>query len=118
MSLISIKPLTPSSLISTGRNSFKLEGREIFYFLSVSGISIFGGFPGGSVVKNPPVNAGGTGLTPGPGRSRREGNGNPLQYPCLETPWTEEPGGLQSMGLQRAGRDLGTKQQQYSIVHI
>ena len=27
-------------------------------------------------------------------------------------PWTEEPGGLQSMGLRRAGHDLGTKQQQ------
>ena len=25
-------------------------------------------------------------------------NGNPLQYSCLENPWTEEPGGLQSMG--------------------
>ena len=31
-----------------------------------------------------------------------EGNGNPLQYSCLERiPWTEEPVGLQSMGLQR-----------------
>ena len=29
------------------------------------------------------------------------GNGNPLQYSCLGKPWTEEPGGLQSMGLQR-----------------
>ena len=28
-----------------------------------------------------------------------------------EIPWTEEPGGLQSMGLQRAGQDLVTKQQ-------
>ena len=27
-----------------------------------------------------------------------EGNGNPLQYSCLENPWTEEPGRLQSMG--------------------
>ena len=27
-----------------------------------------------------------------------EGNGTPLQYSCLENPWTEEPGGLQSMG--------------------
>ena len=26
------------------------------------------------------------------------GEGNPLQYSCLENPWTEEPGGLQSMG--------------------
>ena len=28
-----------------------------------------------------------------------------------ETPWTEEPGGLQFMGLQRVGHDLATKQQ-------
>ena len=33
------------------------------------------------------------------------GHGNPLPYSCLENPWTEEPGGLQSMGLQRVGRD-------------
>ena len=30
-----------------------------------------------------------------------EGNGNPLQYSCLEIPWTEKPGGLQSVGLSR-----------------
>ena len=29
-----------------------------------------------------------------------------------EVPWTEEPGGLQSMGLQRVRHDLATKQQQ------
>ena len=29
-----------------------------------------------------------------------------------EVPWTEEPRGLQSMGLQRVGHDLATKQQQ------
>ena len=29
-----------------------------------------------------------------------------------EIPWTEEPGGLQSMGLQRVGHDLTTKQKQ------
>ena len=28
-----------------------------------------------------------------------------LKYSCLETPWTEEPGGLQSMGSQRVGHD-------------
>ena len=38
------------------------------------------------------------GSIPGSGRSG-EGNGNPLQYFCLEIPWTEKPGGLQSMGL-------------------
>ena len=41
------------------------------------------GFPGGSVVKNPPANAGDMGLIPGLGRSSKEGNGNPLLYPCL-----------------------------------
>ena len=34
-----------------------------------------------------------------------EGNGNPLQYSCLKISWTEEPGGLQSMGSQRAGHN-------------
>ena len=41
------------------------------------------GFLGGSVVKNPPANAGDTGLIPGSGRSPGEENGNPLQYSCL-----------------------------------
>ena len=39
---------------------------------------------GGSVVKNPPANAGGTGSITGLGRSSEGGNGNPLQYSCLE----------------------------------
>ena len=43
-------------------------------------------FPGGSVVKNPPVNAGDTGLIPGLGKSPGVGNGNPLQYSCLRNP--------------------------------
>ena len=44
------------------------------------------GFPGGSVVKNRPANAGDTGSIPGPGRSPGEGNGNPLWYSCLGNP--------------------------------
>ena len=36
--------------------------------------------------KNPPANAGDVGLIPGSGRSPGEGNGNPLQYSCLENP--------------------------------
>ena len=43
-------------------------------------------FPGGSVAKNPPANAGDTGLIPGSGRSPVGGNGNPLQYSCLGNP--------------------------------
>ena len=38
------------------------------------------------MVKNPPANAGDVGLIPGSGRSTGEGNGNPLQYPCLGNP--------------------------------
>ena len=44
------------------------------------------GFPGISVVKNPPGNAGDTGLTPGWTRSPGRGHDNPLQYSCLENP--------------------------------
>ena len=41
---------------------------------------------GGLVVKNPPANAGDTGLIPEWGRSPGGGNDNPLQYSCLENP--------------------------------
>ena len=47
------------------------------------------GFPGGAVVKNLLANAedaSDTDLIPRPGRSHGEGNGNPLQYSCLENP--------------------------------
>ena len=44
------------------------------------------GFPGGSEVKASACNAGGLGSIPGLGRSPGEGNGNPLQYSCLENP--------------------------------
>jgi len=42
------------------------------------------GFLGGSVVKNLPASAGDTGLIPGSGRFPAAGNGNSLQYSCLE----------------------------------
>ena len=44
------------------------------------------GFPGGSQVKVSARNAGDLGSIPGSGRSPGEGNGNPLQYSCLENP--------------------------------
>ena len=43
-------------------------------------------FSGGSDDKESACNVGHPGLTPGLGRSPREGNGNPLQYSCLENP--------------------------------
>ena len=55
------------------------------------------------MVKNPPANVGHVGdpgSIPGLGRSSGGGNGNSFQYSCLEIPWTEDPGRLQSTGKQ------------------
>ena len=52
----------------------------------VSVLLAYKGFLGGSVVKNPPANAGDVGSIPGSGRSPGGENGNPLQYSCLENP--------------------------------
>ena len=70
------------------------------------------GFPGGSMVKNPPANAGDSGSIPGSGRSPREGNGNPLQYSCLENPmdggtWLRcSPWGLKESDMTEPLRSL------------
>ena len=45
---------------------------------------LVGGYPGGSDSKESAFKAGDPALIPGLGRSPGEGNGNPLQYPCLE----------------------------------
>ena len=67
------------------------------------------GFPGGSVVKNPPASAGDArdvGLIPGSGRSPREGNGNPVHYSCLENPMDRGAWwATQSMGSLRVEHD-------------
>ena len=47
---------------------------------------LYSGFPGGSAVKNPPANEGDADSIPGWARSPGEGNGNTLQYSCLENP--------------------------------
>ena len=57
------------------------------------------GFPGGSVIKNPPANAGDLGLISGSGRSH--GEGNPLQYSCLENPMDRGAWQATVYGLQR-----------------
>ena len=65
-------------------------------------------FPGDAAAKNLPAKAGisgDRGSIPGPGRSPGGGNGNPLQYSCLEDCCLEEPGGLQSEGSQRIWHD-------------
>ena len=62
------------------------------------------------VVKNLPASAGNprdTGLIPGLGRSPGEGN-DYSSIVAWRIPWTEEPGGLQSLGLQRVGHNWAT----------
>ena len=66
-------------------------------------------FPSDSVIKNPPANAEDMGSIPGSGRPPGEGNGNPLQYFCMENPMDRGPGSLQSMWLQRIKHDLATE---------
>ena len=62
----------------------------------------------GSEGKESAHNAGDLGLIPGLGKFPGERNGNPLQILAWEIPWTEEPGGLQSMGSQIVQHDCVT----------
>ena len=65
-------------------------------------------FPGGSVVKNLPANAGDTGSILGLGRYPGEGNGNPLQYSCLRNPM-DRGAWWATIESQRVGYDLATE---------
>ena len=67
------------------------------------------GFPGGSDGKESACNVGDLGLVPGLGRAPGEGNGNTLQYSCLEDPMERRANCVQSMGSQRVGHNLVTK---------
>ena len=69
-------------------------------------------FLGGSMGKESLCNAGDKGdadLIPGSGRSPGGGHGNPLQYSCLESPTTEEPGGLRPWGHQESDMTEATE---------
>ena len=71
------------------------------------GSPVLKGIPGGTPVKSPPADAGDArdaGSNLGSGRSLGIGSGSPHQNSCLGHPWTEEPGGLQSMGSQSQTR--------------
>ena len=77
---------------------------------------IYGSFPIGSVVRNPPAMQ--------EMRIQSLGQEDPLEKEMAthfsilawEIPWTEEPGGIQSMESQRVGHDLATKQQSSYII--
>ena len=64
-----------------------------------------GGFPGSSMVKNLPTKAGDTGDVPGLGRSLKEVMATHPSFLAWRIPWTEKPGGLQSMKSQRVRHD-------------
>ena len=64
-------------------------------------------FPGDSVIRNPPAEQ--VGLIPGLGRSPEEDMAIHSSILAWRIPWTEEPDGLQSMGLQRVENDSATK---------
>ena len=68
-------------------------------------------FPSGAVVRNSPANAGDTrdtGLIPGLGRSLGVGNGNPLQYSCLENSMDREAWRAVVHGVTKSRTQLNT----------
>ena len=67
------------------------------------------GFPVSSVGKESACNAEDPGSIPGLGRSPGEGNGNPLQYSCLENPIDRAAWRATVHGVTRVGHDLATK---------
>ena len=66
---------------------------------------VYLGFPHGSDSKAPACKAGDLGLIPESGRSLEKEMATHSSILAWRTQWTEEPGRLQSMGLQRVGRD-------------
>ena len=66
-------------------NAFCVLG-TLHEFFHLTLVTITLGFPGDSVVKNLPANAGDAGSIPRSGRSLGAGNDNPLQYSCLGSP--------------------------------
>ena len=72
-------------------------------------VSVFVRVPGGSMVKNSPINAGDLGSILCQEDALEEGMATHSSILAWGIPWTEEPGGLQSTGSQRVRHDLSTK---------
>ena len=75
------------------------------YTTATKSVKYLRNLPNGSDDKASAYDAGDPSSIPGSGRPPGEGNGNPLQYSCLENPMDEEPGRLQSVGSQRVRHD-------------
>ena len=78
--------------------------------------TLYVGFPGDSVVKNPPANAEATGSIPGWGRSPGEENGNSVQYSYLGDPMDRQKGHA-VYGVAKVRHDLVTKQKQIHFMY-
>ena len=84
-----------------GKDHQPISLKRTCFLKALRSTSLFGmGGPGGSVVKHPPANAGGSGSIPGWERSPRERN--PLRYSRLEHSVDGEPGRLQSGGCKES----------------
>ena len=68
------------------RGGAHADGIHYVRWLEIRTGNVSWGFPGGSLVKNPPSNAGDIDSIPGLGRSPGEEDGTPLEYSCLENP--------------------------------
>ena len=76
--------------------------------MTLDGYKLHEGLPKGTSGKDLPASAGDirdVGSIPGSGRSPGGGHGNPLQYLAWRIPWTEGPGGIQSMLSQSVGHN-------------
>ena len=81
-------------------------------------MSSYKGVPGGSEVKASASNAGDPGLIPEQGRSPGEGNGNPLQYSCLENPMKRGAWKATVHGVTESDTTKVTQQQQQQAMNI
>ena len=75
------------------------------------------GFSGGSAVKNSPAMRETQVQTLGQENPLEEETVTHTSILAWKIPWTEDPGGLQSMGSQRVGHNLATKQQTLRITY-
>ena len=109
-----------STSSSVGWSIFLLRNQSFLSVLYSSFIFLFwmliygyGGFPGGSLVKNPPAKSRDAGLIFGLGRSPEKEMATHSSILALEIPQTENLAGYSPWGCERVGHDSETKQQQH-----
>ena len=109
----SIETDTSDSLAGPRSWQLNQERAEIL----LSGATSLAGSPGGSDGKASACSAGDPGSISGLGRSPGKGNGNPLQYSCLENS-TDWGAWLQSMGSQRVGHNTASSLWLFEILRM